>query len=109
MKTIKSEIKSAVENSEDPNIPRVVELINKGEAVSIKVCTVLKEGLSSMKQIVLDGEIHSYPDNDVRRKYAETILELIGERKMPELNIINQFNFTKEEKEEYDRLRSGLN
>ena len=85
-KKIRQEIISAVEKPETPQTIKVIELLNEGTPVAIEVTRVLKEGLKSEKPIVIEGEIHMIEDYDVRRKYADTILEIIGEKKLPRLS-----------------------
>ena len=77
---VQSAVKKAVE-AEPVQVEKVKDLLDQGGSIRAEVCVVLKAGLNSMKPIVLDGEIFMEIDYDVRRKYAETILEVIGERK----------------------------
>jgi len=80
--------KTAVKKIKNPPSPKKVLSLLASEGVTKqKVCKVISEGLEAVKPIVSDGEIISYePDFNVRHKYIETILDVIGEKKlvMPE-------------------------
>ena len=81
---VRQSVISAVENPVTPDISRIKDLLNQGAPVSIEVVKVLKEGLAAVKPVVMDGEMHMVTDFETRRKYVDTILDVIGEKKISE-------------------------
>lgn len=66
-----------------PTKKKVISLLSSSGVTKKKICEVLAEGLVAVKPIVSDGEIISYePDFAVRHKYVDTVLDVIGEKKM---------------------------
>lgn len=80
-KNIVLKVKNLVEKEQSPNIPKILELLNRGTPIAIKVCEVLKDGLRATKPVVVDGEIFAEKDFPTIHKYAETIIEILGEKK----------------------------
>ena len=81
---VRQSVISAVENPVTPDILKIKDLLNQGAPVSIEVVKVLKEGLAAVKPVVMDGEMHMVTDFETRRKYVDTILDVIGEKKISE-------------------------
>ena|SRR3990167_5454735 len=79
---VRQSVISAVENPVTPDILKIKDLLNQGAPVSIEVVKVLKEGLAAVKPVVMDGEMHMVTDFETRRKYVDTILDVIGEKKL---------------------------
>lgn len=78
-----------------PTPQKILSLLSSSGVTKERICKVLSEGLDSTKPIVCDGEIISYePDYAVRHKYVETILDVIGEKRLvvPEGEL--HFHFT---------------
>lgn len=70
-------------NKNPPSPKKVLSLLASSGVTKEKICKVLAEGLTATRAIVADGEILEYaPDYNVRHKYIDTILEVIGEKKL---------------------------
>ena len=60
---------------------KVLDLLTSENVTKKRICEVISAGLDSVKAVVCDGEIHELPDYEVRRKYIELVLDVIGEKK----------------------------
>jgi len=109
--------KSLMTNGELDTAKIRAYLLSDKSDIRKQVVTVLTKGLASMKPIVCDGEIFSEIDYPTRLKYAETIAEILGERKVSEKTDEVHFHFTnvlqqvlayKEQQENIDSLDRGI-
>jgi len=66
-----------------PAPKKIVSMLASKGVTKEKICNILNQGLSAMKTIVIDrGEAVDVIDYETRRKYVETILDAIGEKKL---------------------------
>lgn len=59
----------------------ILGMLVKGGELRVQVCKVLRDGLSAKRAVVCDGEVMMVADSPTRLKYAEVILEVLGEKK----------------------------
>lgn len=80
--------------ADPPSASKIMHMLNSEGVSRGKICKVLAQGLNAMKVVVIDdGEAIETIDYETRRKYVETILEVLGEKKAPVDNSTH-FHFT---------------
>lgn len=80
----KKQSKKDVTIKKNPPTPaKVLSLLSSEGVTRRRICQVLAAGLKATRPVVADGEILQHvPDYSTRHKYIETILDVIGEKKL---------------------------
>ena len=65
-----------------PTRQKILSMLDGTGVTKKKVCEQLAVGLMADKAVVVDGEIFYVPDIPTRHKFIETILDVLGEKKL---------------------------